>query len=464
MIFTELRFVLFFALVFGVHWSLDSQRARKVWLLLASYFFYAAWDWRFLSLIVISTLVDYVAGLRLGATDDPLARRRWLLASLATNLGMLGFFKYFGFFVDSAEDFFGFLGLGFSRPVLEIVLPVGISFFTFQTMSYSIDVFRGRLEPTRDLLDLSLFVAFFPQLVAGPIVRASTFLPQLQRRGRLSAIQARPLVLLFLTGFVKKACISDNVAMVVDQYFASPSDFTAAAAYLGVVLYAIQIFCDFSGYSDMAIASAGLLGYTLGDNFRAPYMALNVREFWQRWHISLSTWLRDYLYVPLGGSRGSKLFTARNILLTMLLGGLWHGAAWRFVVWGLLHGVALVAHRALFGTEHRQSSVVFRWLSRLATFYWICLTWIFFRAPDLETARQALSSWILFDSPGTQSFAAEWWFLVALLVPFHYLGERVERPASALPAWAFSLAYGAAVALALLFVRFEAQPFIYFQF
>ncbi|HVS16485.1 MAG TPA: MBOAT family O-acyltransferase, partial [Thermoanaerobaculia bacterium] len=334
MIFTELRFLTFFVAVLAVYWALPANRPRKLWLLIMSFAFYAAWDWRFLSLIFFSISVDYLVGRGLGRTAREGPRRALLLASLGANLGLLGFFKYFGFFVEQAIELGALLGLELHRPSLEIVLPVGISFYTFQTLSYSIDVYRRKIEPTRDLLDLALFVAFFPQLVAGPIVRARDFLPQLERARRWAEVRAAPHLTLFLLGFIKKACVSDNVAATVDAYFAAPQAYDAAGAWIAVLLYAIQIYCDFSGYSDMAIASAGLLGYDLGPNFQHPYVAASPREFWQRWHISLSTWLRDYLYVPLGGNRHGEPRTHRNLMLTMLLGGLWHGAAWSFVLWG----------------------------------------------------------------------------------------------------------------------------------
>ncbi|MEN8445884.1 MAG: MBOAT family O-acyltransferase, partial [Cyanobacteria bacterium J06555_13] len=346
MIFTELRFLLFFAVVFGIYWSLQRNGWRKAWILLCSYAFYGAWDWRFLSLIIGSTLVDYIVGLQLGKEETaPGIRRRWLMLSLVVNLGALAFFKYANFFATSAVGFFGWLGVPVNSVTLNVVLPVGISFYTFQTLSYSLDIYARRLAPRKSLLDLATFVAFFPQLVAGPIVRASDFLPQLERSRTFSQINVRACLTLFLTGFFKKACVSDNLAPIVDRFFADPASFDALSAWIGVFSYTTQIYCDFSGYSDMAIACAGLLGYELCINFNFPYFASSVTDFWRRWHISLSTWLKDYLYIPLGGNRGGQLFTYRNLLITMVLGGLWHGAAWTFVVWGALHGGALVVHR-----------------------------------------------------------------------------------------------------------------------
>ena len=345
MIFTELRFLGFLAIVLAVHWTLRSAWTRKLWLLEASYLFYGLWDWRFLSLIFGSTALDYLVGLKLEGNDDGRSRKRWITLSVIANLGLLGVFKYTNFFLDSAIRFANALGLEASPHVLGIVLPVGISFYTFQTMSYSLDVYRRNLRAVRDPLDFALFVTFFPQLVAGPIVRAVDFLPQLEVPKFWRDVRVRACLTLFLVGYVKKACIGDNVATLVDPYFDKPGTFDALGAWTAVLYYAVQIYCDFSGYSDMAIATAGLFGYELRLNFDFPYLASSIRDFWRRWHMSLSSWLRDYLYIPLGGNRGSRLFQHRNLLLTMLLGGLWHGAGWNFVIWGALHGGALVVHR-----------------------------------------------------------------------------------------------------------------------
>ncbi|NNE08668.1 MAG: MBOAT family protein, partial [Gemmatimonadetes bacterium] len=386
MIFTELRFLVFFAIVLGVHWALPRNRPRKVWLLAASYVFYAAWDWRFLSLILGSTIVDYIVGIKLDGDRAPRVRRAWVSVSVIVNLSLLAVFKYFHFFADSAAALLQTLGLAIEPSSLRIILPVGISFYTFQTMSYSLDIYRGKLRATRDFLDLALFVGFFPQLVAGPIVRARDFLPQLTRRRAASDVAFRPLLLLFLSGFFKKACISDNISGVVDTYFTDPSAYDAMSAWIAVLLYAVQIYCDFSGYSDMAIATAGFLGYSLCENFAFPYFAGSIQDFWRRWHISLSSWLRDYLYILLGGGYGGRLFRYRNLMLTMLLGGLWHGAAWRFVIWGGLHGLALIVHREFHDRLRGRSFRVPAPVGVLLTFWWVGLTWIFFRATDWQSA------------------------------------------------------------------------------
>ena len=467
MLFVEYRFLLFFLIVLAVYWPLRSNRARKLWLLGCSYAFYAGWKWEFLGLIILSTLVDYFVGLRL-ADPRTVRRRGWLLVSLVVNLGMLGIFKYCNFFLESAGELLQFLGIPYSPSTLAIVLPVGISFYTFQTLSYSIDIYRGKLPASRNLLDVALFVGFFPQLVAGPIVRAKAFLPQLVSSRRWASVDVRGCLLLFLIGFVKKACISDNVAPLVDQYFANPAAFDAVSAWVGVTFYAIQIYCDFSGYSDMAIASAGLLGYRLLLNFDFPYLAGNITVFWRRWHISLSSWLRDYLYIPLGGSRGGKLFTHRNLMLTMLLGGLWHGAAWNFVVWGGLHGAALIAHKewtrrvALTGF----AAGAMRAIGPLLTFYWVCIAWIFFRADGFGRAIDVLEPFLLLRAEGTESLGAGALGVFLALAVVHVLSRTigVEGAARRLPSGAFALLYGGLAAVVLSLVPASYTPFIYFQF
>ncbi len=479
MIFTELRFLLFFALVFSLHWTLRSHRARKVWLLVASYLFYAAWDWRFLSLICLSTVVDYLVCLGLRTARGPTRRRLLLGLSLGVNLGFLGVFKYYDFFLGSLEELLGWLGLGWHGPTYAIVLPVGISFYTFQTLSYSIDVYRRRLEATDDLLDLGLFVSFFPQLVAGPIVRARDFLPQLRAPQQWSSVAARSCLLLFLIGFVKKACISDNIAPFVDRVFANPESFDAPSVWIGVLFYAVQIYCDFSGYSDMAIATAGLLGYRLAGNFAFPYLAGSIRSFWQRWHISLSGWLRDYLYIPLGGNRGGAWRTYRNLMLTMLLGGLWHGAAWTFVVWGGLHGGALALHR-LWRSRLRDwpgSASLKRVLGVPLTFYGVCVGWIFFRAHSFTDAWVLCRAFVFLRGEGQRSLDWRLFLLFGCLALVHLLASRTAlarhelllSPAARvawnrLQGWLFATGYGAVAALALALANRNAAPFIYFQF
>lgn len=426
--------------------------------------------------------MDYLVGIGIADARTEPRRKAWLLASLCMNLGVLGFFKYYNFFAGSAAGFLGWLGLHTSDWTLKIFLPFGISFYTFQSMSYSIDVYRRRLEPVRNFLDLAFFISFFPQLVAGPIVRAVTFLPQVRQKRLWANVNVRACVALFLIGFVKKACVSEAVAPVVDEFFAMPQRFDVFATWVGVLFYAVQIYCDFSGYTDMAIATARLLGYDLTINFNFPYLAPDIGDFWRRWHISLSTWLRDYLYIPLGGSRGSRGFIYRNLMVTMLLGGLWHGAAWSFVIWGGLHGVALIVHREWERLTQKAAPFVTNTMAVLAvplTFYWVCLTWIFFRASPvldaktnevkmtgLQVARTILRSFVLFEPNGKRTFGLTCLWLFAGLAVVHWLNSRHVFTiwCQRLPDWAFAALVGVGAALALFFVPTRYKPFIYFQF
>jgi len=467
-LFTQPIFIGFFALVFLVHWGLRANAQRKLLLLVASYLFYAAWDWRFLFLILVSTVIDFAVGRVLTAPSPRGGRRLWLALSLIGNLGILGFFKYYNFFVTSAHSALSLLGFEVPEVSLQIILPVGISFFTFQSMSYTLDIYRGQLNAIRNFVDFSLYVAFFPQLVAGPIVRAREFLPQLGITRQLAAVPFKAAIGLFLIGFLKKACIADNLAPITDQVFAQPESFDALSIWIAVTFYAVQIYCDFSGYTDMAIAVARLLGYELCVNFDFPYFAANIRDFWRRWHISLSTWLRDYLYISLGGNRGGPLTAFRNIMITMLLGGLWHGASWNFVVWGGLHGLALGVHRlyAASSLAGRMDSAPGRLIHIAFTFYWVCIAWIFFRAPSLDSASSMLESFVGFRSLGTESLEP-WlvlWFVPLILC--HYLAyQRIGwKTLEGTPDWLCAIGYGVTTALMLFFVPVEYKPFIYFQF
>jgi alginate O-acetyltransferase complex protein AlgI len=466
MVFSDLRFLLFFVLAFGLYWTTRRNTSRKLVLLAASYAFYAAWDWRFLSLIWISTAVDFSIGLALdpNRSPGPRARKQLLALSLVVNLGILAFFKYFGFFVESAAALSADLGLPVSIHSLDVILPLGISFYTFQTLSYSIDVYRGELEPTPSLLDFALFVGFFPQLVAGPIVRASLFLPQLKVAKRFSQIDFRACLVLFLIGLIKKACIADRVATVVDLSFANPEALTLSGYWLVSFLYSIQIYCDFSGYSDMAIATAGLLGFRLPENFAFPYLATSMRDFWQRWHISLSSWFRDYLYIPLGGNRGSRGRVAVNLGLVFLLCGLWHGANWTFVVWGLYHGAFLSLERFL-PVERLP-----RPLGHLYVVAVFSLGFLIFRSPDLATAIVFLAGSLDFtsmvDDTVEYSVLGPWWLLVVGFAVVHVLLSRFEltRRFDGVPASVFALGLGVVVALVMPWVVTGYRPFIYFQF
>ena len=468
MLFVEFRFFWFFLIVFSVYWSLRENRSRKIWLLLCSYVFYAAWNWKFLFLLMGSSALDYFVGRMLARTEDPKARRGWLLLSLGMNLGTLAFFKYFNFFVTSAATLLDWLGLPASVHTLNIILPVGISFYTFHSMSYTIDVYRGKMRPVSSLLDVAAFIGFFPQMVAGPIVRAATFLPQLRSLRIFSEVDVRGALVLFLTGFIKKACIADALAPVVDRYFAAPGSFTAGSAWVAITFYSIQVYCDFSGYTDMAMAAARLLGYELPINFRFPFFATSMSDFWHRWHISLSSWLRDYLFIPLGGSRGPRWFVYRNIMITMLLGGLWHGAAWTTVIWGGLLGLALVVEREWqHWTGHGDQARP--WTSGLGwalTMYWFCLALMVFRCLNLSDAFVAVRSFALFQSDGPQDLGAWMLWIVVALGIVHWMNARgtFSHWWRRGPDPIFAVVYGCAFATIFLFIPPHYTPFIYFQF
>lgn len=477
MLFTEFRFFGFFAAVFLIYWVLPGNRSRKAFLLLSSYVFYGAWDYRFLALIFISTITDFIVGQKIEAAEDRTTKRQWLYLSLTANLGLLGIFKYFNFFADSFVGFANIVGLPADPVTLKIILPVGISFYTFQTLSYTIDIYRGRIKATTSLLDFSFFVAFFPQLVAGPIVRARDFLPQLGKKALLSRIDYRWALTLFLVGFFKKAVIADNLAIFVDAFYRNPEAYTAYQSWLALVSYQAQIFCDFSGYSDMAIALAGLLGYRLRSNFNMPYLTADITAFWKHWHMSLSSWLRDYVFVSLeranksrnAGRRSGNWISYRNLMYTFLIAGLWHGAAWTFVIWGATQGLALMAHR--YWRERFEGNLNVSDLFAVPmTQAYICITLILFRSDSLATSEKVFLQLFNFDAAHVvDAYAPNVLFLtIALAVMWclHYLRHQ----ATFVPFWrnspapVFSLAYGAFFAVAIALRAINYQPFIYFQF
>ena len=389
MFFNSFEYAVFLPVVLVLYWTVLRRRQNAL-LLVASYVFYAAWDWRFLGLLVLSTVTDFSVGRRLATSDEVSDRRRLVGISLLVNLGILGFFKYFNFFADSFADLMGNFGLAPSAPTLQVILPVGISFYTFQTLAYTIDVYRRKKEPEQSLLDFAVYVAFFPQLVAGPIERAQRLLPQIKAtRTSLSYEQIRSGVFLILIGLVRKVVIADSMAPIVNNAFGSADRAGAGTLMVGIVAFALQIYGDFAGYSDIARGSSRLLGIELMENFNQPYLSRNITHFWRTWHISLSTWLRDYLYIPLGGNRKGTAKTYRNLMLTMLLGGLWHGAAWTFVVWGGLHGLYLIVHRQVRHITKKDPSDSFEWrdlLPAFVTFNLVNVAWIFFRAESFTQA------------------------------------------------------------------------------
>lgn len=466
MLFNSWSYIAMLAAVVVVHRHL-ARRGQNLLVLGASYVFYGVWDWRFLSLLWISTVVDYLVGRSLGQTDDPRRRRHLLWISLGTNLGLLGTFKYFDFFVDSFAAMFDAIGWNVDAPTLRIILPVGISFYTFQTLSYTIDVYRRELQPTRDPLAFALYVAFFPQLVAGPIERAGRLLPQFEaRRDPVDATHTWSAIHLIVQGLVKKIAIADLVAPYVADAFGRADEAGAAALTLAVVGFGLQIYGDFSAYTDIARGSARLLGIEIIRNFEQPYLSTSITDFWRRWHMSLSSWLRDYLYIPLGGNRTGH--TTRNLMLTMLLGGLWHGAAWTFVLWGGLHGLYLMVHK-WFGRGAAHDGLP-RWRevpALVLTWVGVHLAWILFRAEDLGQAWDVVSR-IGAISDGWFDARAAWIiggaFVVTLLMDLDLRRRDAQRVFVTQPAVVRGLAYGMGVVMLVVASGTEPVPFIYFQF
>jgi len=469
MLFNSIEFVVFFIVVYGLYLVL-SHRAQNVLILLASYLFYGWWDWRFLSLIWLSTTVDYLAGL--GMENAPTQKRRklWLLLSLAFNLGLLGTFKYMGFFARSFSDAFAGLGIAVDVRFTDLVLPVGISFYTFQSLTYTVDVYRRELKATRNLLDFGLCVAFFPQLMAGPIERVKHILPQMQAPRVINFDLVAQGAWLILIGFFKKVVLADNMAPFTNRMFADPSSVHGLEVLIGIYAFAFQIYGDFSGYSDIARGTAKCLGIDLMYNFKMPYFALNPSDFWRRWHISLSTWLRDYLYINLGGNRGSTARTYRNLMLTMVLGGLWHGAAYNFVAWGVFHGAILCIHRWLSGgdtpRERSPGPPRVSVLGVLGFFHVTCVGWLLFGVRRLGDAPILLRNLVSpFEINGLIQLAT----LTAFAAPVLALDWLQFRRSDMLAVQHLALPVRASIYVAtftaiVLCGATGAKQFIYFQF
>ncbi len=466
MLFIEAKFLVFFLIVFLLYWILPTLFLRKLFLLLASYAFYAAWDYRFLALIAGCTLVNYYLGSLLAGTSRPKARRWILITAVVANMGVLGVFKYFNFFAESLYALGSTLGVEASYTALHIVLPVGISFYLFQTTSYVLDIYKQQIRPCERLLDFAVYVAFFPQLIAGPIVRASEFLPQLKMLTSLSDVRMRYCLFLFAVGFFKKACVADNLAMFGDPIFADVSAHTTYTLWLGALIYTIQLYCDFSGYSDMAIALAGMLGYQLPRNFHFPYFSANLGEFWRRWHITLSTWLRDYVYFPLGGSLQSETKTYRNLLITFGLNGLWHGAAWGFVAWGLGNGLGVCVYRAWSKSRLAHQVSIPKLVAVAMVFTFIVLVRVPFRTPDLMSAFDMYSMMFGLAAEGGAVLPLSIEPVLVALVGLHYLFYRfpIFEMIHTLPRVVFASGMGVATAVALGILPVGYSPFIYFQF
>ncbi len=473
MLFDTPVFYLFLVIVVTCYWLLK-WRQQNVLLLLASYIFYGWWDWRFLGLIVVSTIVDFYCARSIAGSDNALRRRTLLTLSLALNLGFLGFFKYFDFFVESFSSAIAALGVPVNVTLLRILLPPGISFYTFQAIAYMVDVYFGRLEPAVSLLDYALFISFFPHLIAGPIQRPSHLLPQVQWPRSFDAHKFSDGILLILTGLFRKCVIADNCALLANAAFSGKmGEPTLPIVLLGTYAFAWQIYGDFSGYSDIARGAAQLMGFHFMVNFRQPYLAFSLQDFWRRWHISLSTWLRDYLYIPLGGSRQGEERTYRNLMITMLLGGLWHGANWCFVIWGAIHGAGqsierfIRTHAGARQWSARGESRIHVWIKRVFIFHIVCFAWIFFRAQSLHEALRFIAGFRNFE--WRPEFVTAYKFLALFSVPLFLMDLCLEaRDEEFLfQKWQLASQWAYAAALVLIVALFsanEAIAFIYFQF
>ncbi|QNA86579.1 MBOAT family protein [Sphingomonas sp. So64.6b] len=472
MLFPTLTFGLFFLVMFAAVWSLRSNDWRKLVLLVGSWVFYGAWDWRFVPLLIVSAVINWGAAVLIARSDDTgrsgAARRKSLLiGAVAANLLMLGFFKYFGFFAEQAGSLLALSGIKQDPALMQVILPIGISFFTFQGISYVVDVAKGRVPAAR-LLDILLLMSFFPHLVAGPIVRAADLVPQLQAVPKLNRGMVSMGLLLIVWGLFKKAVIASELAtQFVDPVFTAPQLYGSLDLILAAYGYAVQIYCDFSAYSDMAIGLAALLGYRFPRNFDRPYRAESLQEFWRRWHISLSRWLRDYLYIDaLGGNKGGRFRVYRNLMITMLLGGLWHGASWTFVIWGGLHGTALVVERLWARMPATAGIVLPRWAKIALTFHVVVLGWIFFRAASFGDALAYLGG--IFAPIGTVTATPLVVLLIAGGLAIHALPwDGLTRAAQRIRTVPAPLV-AAGLAVAMLVVdamRYEGvAPFIYFRF
>ena len=519
MIFNSLPFFVFIGIFLPLYFSMKGK-ARLLLCLASSYFFYGWWDYRFLSLIAFSTCIDYFVGLKLEDTEGYEERKRLLVMSMVVNLGFLAFFKYFNFFIGSFQDLLLSIGYSGSTHSLNIILPVGISFYTFQSMSYTIDVYYKKIKVEKDFIRFATFISFFPQLVAGPIVRASDFLPQFQKDRKFEWDRLTAGLGQILWGFFKKVAVADSLAPFVDQCFDAPGGFSSLHLLIGVIFYSFQIYCDFSGYSDIAIGLARVMGFDFPDNFKTPYFSKNFSEFWTRWHISLSSWLRDYLYIPLGGNRGGslasslvigifmlltlfltgwwwlvliygmlsgvlylymqksdankvKMYTYMNNMATMLLGGLWHGASWAFVFWGFLHGLYLIIQRVAGPIWNRLLNgirtplFIQNALAITMVYMATCFAWIYFRAPNFDIANQVSFKIAAFDSFGVINlfWVAKGMLVIGVLIGIELLNLKFTFWKIVQKNAAFRvISFAVLLWMIAFFGSFGANSFIYFQF
>lgn len=479
MLFNSIDFAIFLPIVFILYWLNNNPKYQNLLIVLASYVFYGWWDWRFLFLIIFSTIVDYTIGRKLETQGNKVTRKILLLTSILVNLGFLGVFKYFNFFLENFIIAFSFFGAEINANSLEIILPVGISFYTFQTLSYTIDVHRGKLEPTKDYIAFSAFVSFFPQLVAGPIERATNLLPQFYRKRNFNYHAAVDGMRQILWGLFKKIVIADTCAVHANQIFNNSADYSGSTLALGAIFFSFQIYGDFSGYSDIAIGTSRLFGYQLTKNFAFPYFSRDIAEFWRRWHISLSTWFRDYLYIPLGGSHGNAFMKIRNTFIVFIISGFWHGANWTFIVWGALNAFYFLP---LLLTDKNRNNIdtvangrvlptLKEGFSMLMTFSLTVLAWIIFRAENLGHAFQYIRD-IFRDPRALLDLTVFWQYktilvLIAFFLTVEWVGRENQYAIEEFPSkwnrpFRYTLYY--LLVFATLWFGGKEQQFIYFQF
>lgn len=473
MLFNSVEFILFFVVVLFLYWNFFSKRLllSNIFLLGVSYFFYGWWDYRFLGLIFLSSFIDYICGHYIYHSKTTIKKRFLFATSLTSNLGILFFFKYYGFFAKELVLLMGQLGYTANIQTLNIILPVGISFYTFQTLSYTIDIYRGRLEPTKDFVAFFAFVSSFPQLVAGPIERAKHLLPQFSQKKEFNYLMASDGFRYMLWGFFAKIAVADSVAPIVDRIFANYETFNAGTLALGAILFSVQIYGDFAGYSNIAIGTAKIFGFDLMQNFNNPYFSSNIREFWSRWHISLSTWFRDYVYIPLGGNKCSRIRNELNAMATFIISGLWHGANWTFVVWGAIHGFVYILSKP-FTLKHTEvNSKVSKLASIVLTFMVVCFAFIFFRANSINQAFQFIARIFTLSGGETRisamgilSIAIALIFTVTLFSVEWFQRNRTHPLAIAhiKPIYRYAIYYS--LIFAILYAFQTDRIFIYFQF
>lgn len=474
MLFNSYIFFIFLGIILPIFYILPTKKGKNFFLVIVSYVFYGYWDWKFCSLLAISTVIDYTIGKFLFQTNSE-TKRKWLLTiSLVSNLGILAFFKYYNFFVDSFQAISYQFGMNVDYLHLNIILPVGISFYTFQTLSYTLDVYRKRIEPTNSFMDFALFVSFFPQLVAGPIERAQKLLPQLTKKLNPTKLQIQQGIVLIITGLFRKVIIGDTAGKYVDNIFGNIGEYTAFELIAALVLFSIQIYADFSGYSHIARGTAKLLGVELMKNFEQPYLSRNITEFWRRWHISLSSWLKDYLYISLGGNRKGAKRTYANLMITMLLGGLWHGASWNFVIWGGLHGLYLAVHKFITRNQKIESENISKFnlvsISNIVlTYILVLFTWLFFRSTSWDSTLIFFSK-IYYWQPSEYT-----WLFTKIVFVYAFatyildiLEYKTRSHTYILKIKLKSISYAilASLLISTLIYMFQADPlpFIYFQF